>query len=120
MNYKQWDVVKVEGFLLGLPDGSPDQFGVVISTPNLVKDAQRYWILQVPDPVPDASLPGDIEIERLHAVIPAERFVIRTHTIFTIHEMDLEGPAASHLPEKYRKGVMKSVKSYLPRSGFGF
>lgn len=118
MDYKKWDIVQVSHELLGLPSRWPDQFGVVISSNALLDEADRYWILQVPVPAPDEPAKSDIVIPERAALIPTDKFIVRTHTIFAVHKDDLEGPAISSLPAKYYRETMNWVNTFLPRGGF--
>lgn len=116
MAFTQWDIVTVPSFVLGLGE-NPDQFGVIISSEVLRTEAERYWIIQIPNPGPRNLIYGDIEVPQLAGLLPSRPVVVRTSTIFAAHYLDLEdqNQVITELPKKYRKDVMSFVQKFIPR-----
>ncbi len=120
MPLKQWDVVTVPAYLLGLSPETQDQFGVVISAEATRTGAERHWILQIPNPSPATLVAGDMEVAQLRAFLPVRPAILRTSSIFAAHELDLEDTPLTELPKQYRKEVMGHMNTFLPRGGSWF
>lgn len=116
MALERWDIVAVPAFVLGLPEDRFEmQFGVVVSARAALKGAERYWIVQIPNPAPGALIEGDLEIPYLTQILPPRPVVIRTSSIFAAHYMDLDDQPIVSLQSQYRRQIMNQIDKFMPR-----